>query len=290
MSVSHGDSQISYGNGEKPKYYALRSAIDGYYRDLLRPLDALRTAIFTALPVRDPGKAAKTEPFRYTAAVRRVIDAALDLFLTELAGPDRSRAGFVQGGSQADTPDGILQQRSLFSYAVGLQRGASLLHAEQSLQAGRQSPAVTAMLDNAFSRLSEGGKLRLESVRDDIHSVLVAAQDAGLSPLNTARQLAAQFDQYSGWEFQRLARTEAAFAAEEGTRNQFVDLGVTHVTVMISSGACPICEAYDGQVFALEETENLPPFHPNCLCSTAPAEPAQPHPDTPGTSGLPFSE
>lgn len=282
MSVSHGDSQISYGNGEKPKYYALRSAIDGYYRDLLRPLDALRTAVFTALPVRDPGKAAKTEPFRYTAAVRRVIDAALDLFLAELAGPDRSRAGFMQGGSQADTPDGILQQRSLFSYAVGLQRGASLLHAEQSLQAGRQSPAVTAMLDNAFSRLSEGGKLRLESVRDDIHSVLVAAQDAGLSPLNTARQLAAQFDQYSSWEFARLARTESAFAAEEGTRNQFEALDVTHVEILISSGACPVCEGFAGKVFALDDEADLPPYHPNCCCSISPAEAPENH------NGLPF--
>jgi SPP1 gp7 family putative phage head morphogenesis protein len=272
MSASHGDSQISYGNGEKPKYHALRAAIDGYYRDLLRPLDELRTAIFTALPVRDPGKAAKSEPFRYTAAVRRVIDTALDLFLTELAGPDRTREGFVQGGAETETPDGILQQRSLFAYAVGLQRGASLLQAEQSLQAGRQSPAVTAMLDHAFARLSEGGKLRLESVRDDIHSVLVSAQDAGLNPLVTARQLAAQFDQYSGWEFQRLARTEAAFAAEEGTRNQFVDLGVTHVEWLISSGACPICEGFAGQVFEVDDTDNLPPAHPNCMCSCNPVE------------------
>jgi SPP1 gp7 family putative phage head morphogenesis protein len=129
------------------------------------------------------------------------------------------------------------------------------------------------MLDHAFDRLSANGALRLEGVKDEIHGVLVSATDAGLNPLATARQLAGQFDQYAGWEFQRLARTEAAYAAEEGTRGQLAELGVERLEVVIAAGACPICQAYDGQVFAIDDTENLPPFHPNCLCATAPAAP-----------------
>jgi SPP1 gp7 family putative phage head morphogenesis protein len=271
--VGHGDAQVSYGNGEKPQYRALRQAINDYYADLLRPLAVLRDACFAALPFADPQKDPSEQPFRYTTPSRRVIDRAVELFLEEMAGPDRSREGFIEGGIAADAADGILQQRNLFSFAVGVQRGADLLSADPSLATARESPAVRQMLDHAFDRLSANGALRLEGVRDDIHSVLVSATDAGLNPLATARQLAGQFDQYAGWEFQRLARTEAAYAAEEGTRGQLADLGVERVEVVIAAGACPICQAYDGQVFEIGDEENLPPFHPNCLCSTAPAAP-----------------
>lgn len=269
--VGHGEAQVSYGGGEEPRYAALRHAIDGFYADLLPPLVALRAAVFRALPLSDPAKAAG-EPFTYTEEERQLIDDALEIFLTEMAGPDRSREGFVAGGVASDTADGVLQQRSLFSYAVGVRRGASLLDAAATVETSRQSPTVQRMLDHAFERLSERGTLRLEGVRDEIHSVLTAAADVGLSPIETGRQLARQFDEYQGWEFQRLARTEAAFAAEAGTRDQLTDLGVTALTILISDGACPICQAYDGQTVAIDDTDNLPPYHPNCLCSCAPAE------------------
>ena len=99
------------------------------------------------------------------AKQRRLIDLAIDLFLTEMAGPDRSREGYVTGGMESDTPDGVLQQRQVFSYAIGLRRAADLLNQTFStLTPGRQDPAVLKMLDGAFARLSENGKLRLEAV------------------------------------------------------------------------------------------------------------------------------
>lgn len=265
--IDYGDARVSYGDGEKPKWSALRRAIDGFYGDLARLLAALEEDVFAALPVLAEGGA----PFRYTAKQRRLIEAALTSFLVEMAGPDRSREGFVTGGLESETPDGVLQQRSLFTYAIGLERAASVAGRTGTLTAGRQNPAVLEMLDGAFSRLSENGKLRLEGVRDEIHSVLVSATDAGISPLETGRQLANRFDQYRRFEFERLARTEAAFAAEAANRDQMRDFGVTEVVWLISSSACPICRAREGKVYAIEDVENHPPEHPNCLCSLAEA-------------------
>jgi SPP1 gp7 family putative phage head morphogenesis protein len=269
--VTHGESQIDYGSGEKPRYAELRLSINQFYRDILRPLNKLDAALFAALGFERIGK--EDAPFRYTVATRRVVNQFIDTFLEEMAGPERSRAGFVAGGIESDTADGVLQARSVLSYSVGIARAADLVGAQSTLVSGRQTPAVQQMLDNAFTRLSVGGALRLEGVRDEIHGILVSATDAGLSPLDTARQLSGQFDQYEGWEWQRLARTEAAFAAEAGTRDQFQEFGVEAVTILISDGACPICESFDGQVIALDETDSLPPYHVNCLCSTAPAGP-----------------
>jgi hypothetical protein len=264
--LGHGDAEVTYGGGEKPRYGALRRAISRYYADLLRPLGSLRKAAFLALPFPDPAKAKQDdEPFRYTAAQKRLIDDAIDIFLDEIAGPDRTREGFVAGGAESDTSDGIIQQHDILAYAVGLMRGADLMDAAQTLQAGRQNPAVQEMLEHAFDRLSDKGALRLELVRDDIHGILAGAQAAGLNPLETARQLGDQFDEYAGWEFQRLARTEAAFASEAGVRDQMGDMGVERVEWLISDGACPICEGYDGQQFDIDDEDNLPPGHPNAF-------------------------
>jgi SPP1 gp7 family putative phage head morphogenesis protein len=261
-----GDAEVSFTSGEKPKWRALREAINGLYSDLQRPLTRLEEQVYRLLGLPQP----KAEAFRYTAAMRRVLDEALELYLAEIAGPDRTREGFVEGGMDADTPDGVLQQWSVFSYAVGLRHGADLADGAQTLTAGRQSPAVRHMLDSAFTRMSENGRLRLEGVKDEIHSILTSATAAGLGPLDTGRQLSMQFDQYKRYEFERLARTEAAFAAEAGSRDQMRDLGVTHVQWVLGSGACPICQSYAGKIIEIDDEENQPPVHPNDLCSTVP--------------------
>ncbi len=267
--VGHGDAQIDYGT-ERPRYRALARQIDSYYRDLLRPLDALQKRLETALGLPVTTKA-EDEPFTFNRARQRATDAAIDTFLDELAGPDRTEEGFVAGGIESDTPDGVIQQHNLMSYAVGLQRGSDLFNRPQTVTAARNNPATERMLENAFARLSSGGQMRLETVRDDIHGVLAGAAEAGISPLETARQLNAQFDQYSRYEFQRLARTEAAFASEEGVREQLQEYGVTHLIWLIDVSACPVCQGYVGQVIEIDDTENLPPAHPSCLCASAPA-------------------
>ena len=267
--LGDGSAEVSYGT-EKPRYRALRRQIEAYYADLLRPLDMLQGRLETALGLPQTTKA-DTEAFRYNKARQRATDAAIDAFLTELAGPDRTEEGFVQGGIESDTPDGVIQQHNVMSYAVGLQRGSDLLNRPQTLTAARNNPATEKMLENAFARLSQNGQMRLEEVRDDIHGILAGGAEAGLSPLDVARQLSKQFDQYSSYEFQRLARTEAAFASEEGSRAQMEDLGVTAYIWLIDASACPICQAYVGQVIAADDRDNLPPAHPNCLCSASPA-------------------
>jgi SPP1 gp7 family putative phage head morphogenesis protein len=264
--VKQGDATVSYGGSEKPQYRALKQAIDGLYSDLLRPLERLEGQTYLLLGLPKP----KAESFRYTTAMRRVLDEAFDIYLAEIAGPDRSREGYVNGGPAADTPDGVLQQWQRFSFAVGLRRGSDLAQRPQTFSAERQSPAVRNMLDNAFTRLSEGGKLTLEKIRDEVHSILTSATQAGLSPLDTGRQLRDLFTDYKGYQFERLARTESAFAAISGSREQMADLGVTHVRWLFQSGACPVCLSFDGLLIPIEDTARHPPAHPSCLCDISP--------------------
>jgi SPP1 gp7 family putative phage head morphogenesis protein len=257
---------ITFPVGEPPKYQALRRAIQLYYTALLRPLTRLKASVFRTLAF-PAMKGADEAPFAFTEADAALIDEAVDLFLEQMAGSNRTALGFAAG-------EGVIQQQNTTLFTTGLRRGAQLLDTAQTLRGERESPAVKEMLNNAFARLSEKGALRLESVRDEIHGVLTSAQAAGSSPLETARQLSAQFDEYSGYEFERLARTESAFAAEAGTRAQMADLDVEQVEWLISAGACPVCEELAaGGPYAIDDEENLPPAHPNCLCSVAPVTP-----------------
>jgi hypothetical protein len=263
-AIGGGESQVSYGSGERPRHSALARTIDQFYADLQPPLADLREAVFAATQLPEVEKAEGGPVFRYTAKLRRILDAAITKFLDTVAGPDRTRAGYVNGGAQSDQSDGILQQRQILAYSVGLRRAADLVGTAQTLVPSRQDPAVKEMLNGAFSRLSTGGALRLESVRDDIHGVLVGGADAGLSPLDVGRQLSKQFDNYSGYEFERLARTESAFASEAGNREQMMEFGVQFVTWLLAAGACPICQAYEGQIIPIDDEDNQPPAHPNC--------------------------
>jgi len=269
-AIGHGDAQVQYGGGEKPRYSALARTIQQFYEDLQPPLADLRETVFQVTGLQDVVKAEGGPPFRFTAKIRRVLDKAIDIFLEKMAGPDRSRKGYVNGGVESDQSDGILQQRQILAYSVGLRRASDLVGAAQTLVPSRSDPAVKEMLENAFNRLSKGGVLRLESVRDDIHGILVSGADAGLSPLDIGRQITKQFDQYSGYEFERLARTESAYASEAGNREQLLEFGVQYVVWLLSSGACPICQAYEGKVIPIDDEENQPPGHPNCACSVAP--------------------
>lgn len=263
------EPEVSYGSGERPRYPALKRAIDSSYRDLLKPVVKLEQTLFTLLPIPDPTKA-EPDSFRYLSRHKRIVDQAIDIFLAEMAGPDRSREGFVNGDPEGDTPDGVLQQTSFQTMLVGVERAADVVGARNTVALNRQSPAVRQMLDHAFSRLSVKGEMTLERVRDDVHSLLVSATDAGLSPLATARMLRNEFDSIKGYQWERLARTESAFAAEAGNREQFREFGVTHVKWLLSAGACPICVAYEGKAIPIEDVDDQPPAHPNCLCSTAP--------------------
>jgi len=254
---------VSYGSGERPKYQALARSIEGFYSDLLVPLNELRETTFLLTGLNDEVQKADA-PFRFGAKVRRALDRAIEKFLDAVAGPDRTRKGYVNGGIESDTPDGVLQQRQIMSYAVGLRRASDLLGAAQTLTPSRGDPAVREMLDHAFLRLSENGKMRLEDVRDEIHGILVSGTEAGLNPLDVGRQLSKQFDNYSGYEFERLARTEAAFAAEAGNREQLREFGVLYIVWLLAAGACPICQAYEGKIIPIDDEENQPPAHPNC--------------------------
>jgi hypothetical protein len=261
-----GDAEVNFGSGERPKYRALRRIINQFFGDLSGTLRNFTVAVHALTGLED---AADEGRFRLTAGMAAGIKAAGQTFVTRLIGVGDTREEFARRVPTDDHPDGQIQQYEQAARAVGLNRAAAIVGRPVTLDTARMSPDTIALLENAFDRLSQNGRMRLALVQDEVLGVLAGAQQAGLNPIATGRLLQTQFDGYSS-DFQRLARTEMAIASETALRDQFRALDVTHVTILIGAGACPICLAYEGRVISLEDEDNLPIFHPNCACSVSP--------------------
>ncbi|HPW22175.1 MAG TPA: phage minor head protein, partial [Vicinamibacterales bacterium] len=145
----------------------------------------------------------------------------------------------------------------------------------------RDSPEIRSLLTDSFTRLSTNGEVRLRDYLGDIREALVQGALSGDSPLAVAQELSERFDAYNRNEFERLARTEMAFGFNRGILDELRAEGVWGVEILVGAMACPICLVHQGNTFALEDEEgepltrlgiNVPPYHPNCLCSLVAAE------------------
>ena len=74
----------------------------------------------------------------------------------------------------------------------------------------------------------------------------------------------------------RLVNTETSYFNALATKETYKELGVKNVEILetLDSLTCPICAGMDMKVIPLSEVEpgvTVPPFHPNCRGTTAPA-------------------
>lgn len=244
-SCSHGKvhkARISYGGGEQPRDPRIRRAIDDFYTAILDELGGLRRAAFAAFGLDDPGRATREAlpeefPFEFTTSQMETLDAAIELFLEAMRGPRGDRIGFIEG-------DGLIQENDRSAHEIGVTRAAEMTGESPIVGTERGDEAIRALNEHAFDRLSEGGQLRLDGQLDDLRIIIRDGMANGDNPLTVAREMASRFDTYERYEFNRLARTEIAFAQNEGLMNEFRAEGVDTSGVELDP----------------------PPWHPNCVC------------------------
>jgi hypothetical protein len=229
------DAPTSIGQNEEHRNPSVREAIQLYHGDMRQAAHALRLKLWQILKLPELGgatasvespvvtKDAVPEEVIFEQTQEAAFDRAVEVFLTRMAGRDRSRMGFVA----VEPGNGIVQQWNRYAYAVGVNGAAEQIGspaAETSLAA--DSAAVQAMLANSFGRLSENGRLRLEDNLGELKGMVEEAVQLGTNPLDLAREMSGRFDAYEGWEFERLARTEVAFADVQGEMDEYRAQGV----------------------------------------------------------------
>lgn len=167
------------------------------------------------------------------------MDNAIEVFLERMMGDISTPLAFSRS-------NGIVQRWERFAFIIGSNRAVEISDSEASALGEEEITAsIQAMLLHAFDRLSVGGRIRLANDLDEIEDMLIVAVAESMNPLVVSRDLSEKFDSYESWEFERLARTEIAFAQNRGQRDEFAALGFDSSFVDVES----------------------PPFHPNCLCA-----------------------
>ena len=283
-------------SGEEPAYPALgeiaaefHSAIVAHSRDLqasVARIAGLPATGSTQLAQRRPSRKQAyaggrlirladegAEKFTLSPEQEAAVDRAIQTFITKLVGSDQSAEGFAG----TDAEDATLQHYERLAHAVGVEEARRLTDAQAAaFQPTRESPEIRALLDGAFKRLSTNGQLRLQGQLGGIKDLLTEGMLGGRSPLDVAQDLEDRFGRYEAYEWERLARTEAAFAATAGQIDEYGAEGVEELENLVSPLACQICQAFAGTRVKVSEAipgENVAPFHPNCLDSTIPVLP-----------------
>ena len=74
---------------------------------------------------------------------------------------------------------------------------------------------------------------------------------------------------------ERIVRTETAAIQNKASIDAYKGLGVDKIQVLgtLDRVTCEKCGSFDGKIFEIDKVQqdlNIPPFHPNCRCTTVP--------------------
>jgi len=208
---------------------------------IVRASNELKSQILCICNLPTQTRADDEQAFTFSSMQEREFNRAVDIFLEKMAGRDRTRLGFTNNADES----GIIEHYDRYAHSLGITRAYELTGAgDSALSATENESGVQAFMGMAFDRLSENGAMRLEGIRDELRGILEDGVANSINPIDVARSISAQFDEYSRYEFERLARTEIAFAQNAG----FID------------------ECQAEQIDTSTVDTSAFPAHPNCLC------------------------
>ena len=129
--------------------------------------------------------------------------------------------------------------------------------------------------------MEAGFARRANLIADTVNNTLKASLDKvitdGIDQGMTYGELSDKIQQTLGvdpndpsfpkWRAERIGRTEAMYATNEGMRLQYKSVGVKKVDIDPAMTACTICiDATNGNPYTLDNAEGILPLHPNCRC------------------------
>lgn len=111
-----------------------------------------------------------------------------------------------------------------------------------------------------------------DQLKYELHRLLTIGLIQGVNPKKLASDVAKTFG-VSLRNAQRLMRTEMARVQTDAQFESYKRNGFEYYQYhTLGAKACPICRPLDGRIFKVSEmliSENAPPMHPNCRCSTS---------------------
>ena len=266
------DDPIQIFGTEPPQYAALRRELESAWAATSDAFLTLRSAWFGAVGLAEEGD--QPERLTFTERKEELTQGVIEAFMRTMAGQDRSPLGFASNRSE----DGVLQQAIWSGYAAGAVRAREQTEGKRGVGADGEKISFTEtvrarLLTDAFARLSESSRLRFEARLEEILRAMIDGFERGLSPVEIARRLGTDLDGYWRGRLLTIVRTEIGLAAMHGQMESYREIGVQRVEVIGNPTTDALCVSRIGRKFSIDDTDNLPLYHPNCLCDIVPLAP-----------------
>jgi len=170
------------------------------------------------------------------------------------------------------------------SYKKGMKRaqdelvkaGAAVPISDSALQAAFFAPIHADRVGMLFARNFRELKGITEAMDQAISRSLAESIAEGRGPMQAARILQKRVGAIGINRARTMARTEIIRAHHSAMINTYRSAGIEGVIIRAewrTAGdfrVCEECEALEGEVFTLDEIENMIPLHPNCRCIALP--------------------
>ena len=181
-------------------------------------------------------------------------------------------------GNQLDSVDSFLKDlvsngytKSAFEIQKGVGLGWDITALNQKKIETLLSRPWTADKKTFRDRCWEGKANLVTGIQRNLTQGLLR----GDSPQKITDAVKKQFG-VSRYQAGRLVHTETTYFNAAANRESYNDLGVERVEIIetLDSHTCELCQPLDGTVIPLSQYEpgvTVPPFHPNCRGTTAPA-------------------
>lgn len=149
---------------------------------------------------------------------------------------------------------------------------------------GREDTAWTTTNEQAMAYVrNRGMELTTtvpETLKDSLNVVVERELASGLTVTGLKDRLMDAAPELTGYQAERIARTETAMAFVEGNRQVWETEGVQMKQWLVGGGQCELCSEIladypdpvpIGQMYVADDwAEQGPPRHPNCRCDIAP--------------------
>ena len=115
-----------------------------------------------------------------------------------------------------------------------------------------------------------------EDIKNSVRDIVKKGYDDGLHSHEIGKNITKELDSINRKRARTIARTEVKRANTIANYIYNKERGATHFTVACRTDACPKCKEEYGKLkgdmvvgynqFNINETDKLPPLHPNCRC------------------------
>lgn len=181
-------------------------------------------------------------------------------------------------GNQLDSVDHLLREivgegytRTAFDIQKGVGLGWDITALNQKKLDTLLTKPWTADKKTFRDRCWEGKATLVNGVQ----TTLTQGMLRGDSPQKITNAVKKRFN-VSRYQAGRLVHTETTYFNAAASHETYKELGVGKVEIIetLDAHTCPICQPLDGTVIPMSQYEpgvTVPPFHPNCRGTTAPA-------------------